>query len=160
MYAYCVLERAAKLHFPSSPDVPAGTYVLSVISHDHTFDPVCYKRLLPSPPSSLTMLPQLRIDVYETDTLPEVRPYIPGTPLSPASTVSLPYPIGPSATQKLDYYTQQQAFNLVAMFKNPMMMMMLVGGALVFAMPYLMACSFSNQNFTMPLTHCIEKYGP
>lgn len=81
---------------------------------------------------------QLRLDVLESDSLPEVRPYIPGTPLSPASPMTLPYPITLSAVQKIDFYMPRQAFNLIGMFKNPMMMMMLVGGALVFAMPYIM----------------------
>ncbi|KAI0348619.1 hypothetical protein BDW22DRAFT_1320774 [Trametopsis cervina] len=101
------------------PDVPAGTYVLSVVAHDHTFD-------------------QLRVDVLDTDTLPEVRPYVPGTPLSPAPPVTLPYPITLSATSKLDYFTQQQAFNLIGMFKSPMMLLMVFGGIMVFATPYLL----------------------
>ena len=54
------------------------------------------------------------------------------------SAIALPYPIRIAASQKLDYYTDRQGFNLLAMFKNPMMMMMLVGGVLVFAMPYIM----------------------
>ena len=81
------------------------------------------------------------MDVLETDSLPEIRPYIPGTSLSPASTVTLPYPIVLSAAAKLDFYAAHEAFNLVGMFKNPMMMMMLVGGGLVFAMPYIMVRS-------------------
>ncbi|PSR72397.1 hypothetical protein PHLCEN_2v11740 [Hermanssonia centrifuga] len=52
--------------------------------------------------------------------------------------MTLPYPITLSAVQKIDFYMPRQAFNLIGMFKNPMMMMMLVGGALVFAMPYIM----------------------
>ncbi|KIP12023.1 hypothetical protein PHLGIDRAFT_21319 [Phlebiopsis gigantea 11061_1 CR5-6] len=103
----------------SIPNVPPGIYVLSIISHDHIFD-------------------KLRVDVLETDSLPEIRPYLPGTPLLNPSAVALPYPIRISAAQKLDYYTDRQGFNLLAMFKNPMMMMMLVGGALVFSMPYIM----------------------
>lgn len=96
--------------------------------------------------------------MLDTDSLPEVRPYTPGTPLSPASSVALPYPIILSATHKLDYYTQQQAFNLIGMFQNPMMMMMLLGGGLVFAMPYLMVCSLQS-GCTVVLTTSIEKYG-
>lgn len=101
------------------PDVPAGTYILSVIAHDHTFD-------------------KLRIDVFETESLPEVRPYIPGTPLSPASTVTLPYPIVLPARQKNDYFIPRQSFNVVGMFQSPMMLMMLGMGVMVIAMPYLM----------------------
>ena len=76
--------------------------------------------------------------MLESETLPEVRPYIPGTPFSPTSPVALPYPIVLSAVHKLDFYTAHEGFNVVAMFRNPMMMMMLIGGAMVFAMPYIM----------------------
>lgn len=81
---------------------------------------------------------QLRVDVLETDFLPEVHPYIPGTPLTTPSAVALPYPIHLSASQRLDFYTQRQGFNLLGMFKSPMMMMMALGGVMVFAMPYIM----------------------
>ncbi|KAF7791928.1 hypothetical protein EIP86_002954 [Pleurotus ostreatoroseus] len=81
---------------------------------------------------------QLRIDVSESDSTTEVRPYIPGTPLSPPSPVLLSYPIVLPATHKLDFYVAHQAFNLLGMFKSPMMMMMLFGGGMVFLMPYLM----------------------
>ncbi|KAJ3552000.1 hypothetical protein NM688_g4387 [Phlebia brevispora] len=101
------------------PNVLPGTYILSVISHDHVFD-------------------KLRVDIPESESPPEVRPYIPGTPVSPASAVVLPYPIVLSPTQKLDFFMPHQAFSLVGMFKNPMMLMMLVGGGMVFLMPYLM----------------------
>ncbi|GJE86046.1 hypothetical protein PsYK624_021260 [Phanerochaete sordida] len=101
------------------PDVPPGIYILSVIAHDHVFE-------------------KLRVDVLETDTLPEVHPYVPGTPLSSSTAVSLPYPIQMSAVHRLNFYTEREGFNLVGMFKNPMMMMMLFGGGLVFAMPYIM----------------------
>jgi len=102
------------------PDVPVGTYILSVSSHDHSFD-------------------QLRIDVLnETNVLPEVRPYVPATPLNPPSTVILPYPITLVARQKNVYFVPQESFNLLAMFQNPMMIMMVVVGVMVLAMPYIM----------------------
>ncbi|KAI9062993.1 hypothetical protein FKP32DRAFT_774460 [Trametes sanguinea] len=101
------------------PDVPAGTYILSVVSHDHHFDP-------------------LRIDVFESDALPEVRPYFPGTPLSPAAPATLPYPIVLSARGRADYFVPRESFNVLAMFKNPMMMMMLGAGALMLLMPTMM----------------------
>lgn len=81
------------------------------------------------------------MDVLDTDTLPEVRPYIPGTPLTPAAPATLPYPITLSPLARLDYYTKQEAFNVVGMFKSPMMLMMLFAGGMVFAMPYLMVCT-------------------
>ena len=83
-------------------------------------------------------LSKLRVDILDTDTLPEIRPYTPGTPLTPPAPVALPYPITLSPTAKLDYFTQQQAFNLVGMFNSPMMLMMLFAGVMVFATPYLM----------------------
>ncbi|PIL32041.1 hypothetical protein GSI_06745 [Ganoderma sinense ZZ0214-1] len=101
------------------PDVPAGTYVLSVLAHDHAFE-------------------QIRVDVFESETLPEVRPYFPGTPLSPPSTVTLPYPITLSARGKYDYFIPRESFNVLAMFKNPMMMLMLVAGGLVLLTPTMM----------------------
>ncbi|KAI0732320.1 hypothetical protein C8Q72DRAFT_142763 [Fomitopsis betulina] len=101
------------------PDVPPGTYLLSVVSHDYHFD-------------------KLRVDVFETESLPEVRPYILGTPLSPPSTISLPYPILLSPRHKNDYFVERQSFNLMGMFQSPMMLMMLVMGGMMLAMPYIM----------------------
>ena len=80
----------------------------------------------------------MRIDVFESDSLPEVRPYFPGTPLSPVAPATLPYPIVLSARAKNDYFVPRESFNVLAMFKNPMMMMMLGAGVLVLLMPTLM----------------------
>ncbi|KAH9946691.1 hypothetical protein B0H21DRAFT_822606 [Amylocystis lapponica] len=101
------------------PDVPAGTYVLSVLARDFGFE-------------------KLRIDVFESESLPEVRPYIPGTPLSPAAPVTLPYPIVLHARQRNDYFVPPESFNVLGMLQNPMMLMMLGVGAMVLLMPYLM----------------------
>ncbi|KAK7694566.1 hypothetical protein QCA50_001752 [Cerrena zonata] len=101
------------------PEVPSGTYILSVMTHDYAFE-------------------RLRIDVSDTDTLPEVRPYIPGTPLSPASPVTLPYPITLHPRGKYDFYAPQESFNIIAMFKSPMMLLMLFTGVMMLAMPYIM----------------------
>lgn len=81
---------------------------------------------------------QLRVDVFETESLPEVRPYIPGTSLSPPSTVTLPYPILLTPRHKNDYFVERQSFNLMGMFQSPMMLMMLVMGGMMLAMPYIM----------------------
>ena len=80
----------------------------------------------------------MRVDVFETDSLPEVRPYFPGTPLSPAHAVTLPYPVQLAARKKLDFFGPRESFNVLAMFKNPMMMMMLGAGVLVLFMPTMM----------------------
>ncbi|KAI0321709.1 hypothetical protein OF83DRAFT_211424 [Amylostereum chailletii] len=101
------------------PDVPAGTYILSVVSHDHRFD-------------------QLRVDVVaDSESKPEIRPYTPGTPLNPPSIVTLPYPIKLQARYRSMYFVPPQSFNLLGMFNNPMMLMMVFGGLMMFAMPYL-----------------------
>ncbi|CDO72318.1 hypothetical protein BN946_scf184977.g15 [Trametes cinnabarina] len=84
------------------------------------------------------LLPQLRVDVFQSDTLPEVRPYFPGTPLSPAAPATLPYPIVLSARGRADYFVPHESFNILAMFQNPMMMMMLGAGVLVLLMPTIM----------------------
>ncbi|KAN0128364.1 Protein of unknown function (DUF2012) domain containing protein [Lactarius tabidus] len=101
------------------PDVAAGTYIVSVLSRDHVFD-------------------QLRVDVPpEPDSLPEVSPYTIGTPLNPRSPVKLPYPIKLVPRQKKSYFVPLQSFNVVQMFQNPMMLMMVFGGLMMLAMPYI-----------------------
>lgn len=101
------------------PDVPAGTYVLSVVSPHYSFD-------------------QLRIDVLDSETTLEVRPYVAGTPLNAPSTILLSYPITMVPRQKHVYFMPPDSFNLMAMFSNPMMLLMVFGGIMVFAMPYIM----------------------
>jgi hypothetical protein len=85
----------------------------------------------------LTVLVQLRIDVGSEPT-PEIRPYVLGTPFNPASSVSLPYPITLAPRSKNAYFVPRESFNLVGMFQNPMMMIMVFTGVLMFAMPYIM----------------------
>ncbi|EAU92891.1 hypothetical protein CC1G_03678 [Coprinopsis cinerea okayama7 len=105
-------------HF-TIPNVPEGTYILSIISHDHVFDSV-------------------RVDVLKGESKPEIRPYVQGTPLDPPSTVLLPYPVTLSAKESFVYFKPPESFNLVSMLSNPMMMMMVVGGVMMLGMPYLM----------------------
>ncbi|KAG6901853.1 hypothetical protein C0995_007239 [Termitomyces sp. Mi166 len=94
------------------PDVPAGTYVLSVLAPDHSFD-------------------QLRIDVVDLESKPQVRPYVIGTPLNPPSTVLLAYPITLTPKSKPPYFVPRESFNLMTMLSNPMMLMMVAGGAMI-----------------------------
>jgi len=101
------------------PDVQPGTYLLSVQSHDHTFD-------------------SLRMDITPNDTLPEVHPFVLGTPFNPVSTISLPYPITLTPRSKNAYFVPRESFNLVGMFQNPMMLIMVFTGVMMFAMPYIM----------------------
>ncbi len=81
---------------------------------------------------------KLRIDVLDSELPPVVRPYVVGTPLSPPSHIKLPYPITLFARAKYDYYIPRESFNLIGMFQNPMMMIMLFTGVMVLAMPYIM----------------------
>ncbi|KAJ7597228.1 hypothetical protein C8J56DRAFT_1041439 [Mycena floridula] len=100
------------------PDVPAGTYLLQVLSHDHSFD-------------------QLRIDVHP-DAESEARHYTPGTPFNPASPSSLSYPIEISAKQRYSYFVPPESFNLIGMLRSPMVLLMIFGGGMMLAMPYMM----------------------
>ncbi|KAJ7042536.1 hypothetical protein C8F04DRAFT_1076246 [Mycena alexandri] len=89
----------------SIPNVPVGTYILSVVSHDHVFDQ--RGRILSVPP------------------------------LNPASSIILPT-ISLPARATHSYFMPVDSFNLLGMFKNPMMLMLLFGGVMVLSMPYLM----------------------
>jgi len=101
------------------PDVQAGTYLLSVRSHDHTFD-------------------YLRVGIALNNTLPEIHPHVLGTPFNPVSSISLSYPITLSPRSKNAYFIPRESFNLVGMFQNPMMLIMVLTGVMMFAMPYIM----------------------
>ncbi|KAG0709046.1 hypothetical protein DFH29DRAFT_1036509, partial [Suillus ampliporus] len=103
----------------SIPDVPPGTYVLSVLSHDYSFDHV-------------------RIDVSPSEPLAEVRPHIFGTPLLTTTSFSLPYPIMLIPRHKNRYFSPHESFNLLGMFQSPMMMIMVLTGVMMLAMPYIM----------------------
>ncbi|KAG7450334.1 uncharacterized protein BT62DRAFT_1001172 [Guyanagaster necrorhizus] len=99
-------------------DVPTGTYILSVLTHDFVFD-------------------QLRIDVLQ-DAIVEVRPYLPGTPLNPPVPNRLQYPLALTPRTKHKYFVPPDSFNMLGMLKSPMVLMMVFTGAMVLAMPYLM----------------------
>jgi len=101
------------------PDVQPGAYLLSIESHDCTFD-------------------SLRIDVKPSESIPEVRPHVLGTPFNPASSIYLPYPVSLAPRSKNAYFVPRESFNLVGMFQNPMMMIMVFTGIMMFAMPYIM----------------------
>jgi len=101
------------------PDVQSGTYLLAVQSHDHTFD-------------------SLRIDVTADESIPEVHPFVLGTPFNPVSPISLPYPISLTPRSKSAYFVPRESFNLVGMFQSPMMLIMVFTGVMMLAMPYIM----------------------
>jgi len=93
------------------PNAPMGAYLLSVISHDHSFD-------------------HLRVDV--TNETVHAYPYTLGTPFNPPSTVSLPYPLKLTPKEKLDFFVPPQSFNLYSLLTNPMVLFA-VGGLVLFA---------------------------
>lgn len=131
---YCIHPLANTLSL--SYDVEEGSYILSVISHDYLFDTVSHNDSSLSKPLRLE---QLRIDVRsDPKSQLQVRPYVAGTPHNPPSTVVLPYPITLTPRLKNVYFVEAEAFNLLAMLKNPMILMMVVTGGLVMAMPYIM----------------------
>ncbi|EIW86556.1 hypothetical protein CONPUDRAFT_95162 [Coniophora puteana RWD-64-598 SS2] len=103
----------------SIPDVPTGAYVLSVISHDYVFD-------------------QLLLDVADSESTPDVRSHIMGTSYSPSTSANLPYPVVLVPRHKNNYFTPHESFNLLGMFQNPMMLIMVLTGAMMLAMPYIM----------------------
>ncbi|KIJ68258.1 hypothetical protein HYDPIDRAFT_106426 [Hydnomerulius pinastri MD-312] len=103
----------------SIPDVVPGTYVLSVLSHDYVFE-------------------QVRVDVSDSSPIPEIKSYIIGTPLTSHSSVSLPYPVVLTPRHKNSYFKPRDSFNLLGMFQNPMMMIMVLTGVMMLGMPYIM----------------------
>ncbi|KAF9240951.1 hypothetical protein BU15DRAFT_45398 [Melanogaster broomeanus] len=103
----------------SVPDVDAGTYILSMSSHDYAFD-------------------QVRVDIPDSSQQPEIKSYMVGTPLTSLTSVSLPYPVVLTPRHKNKYFKPRESFNLFGMFQNPMMMIMLLTGVMMLAMPYIM----------------------
>ncbi|KAI5993266.1 hypothetical protein EDD15DRAFT_2267303 [Pisolithus albus] len=103
----------------SIPDVSPGVYVLSVLSHDYTFD-------------------QLRVDISDVSSIPEIKTYVFGTPLLSSSAVSLSYPVVLSPRSKNSYFKPHESFSLLGMFQNPMMMLMLLTAGMMLATPYIM----------------------
>jgi hypothetical protein len=83
------------------------------------------------------------MDITPNDTLPEVHPFVLGTPFNPVSTISLPYPITLTPRSKNAYFVPRESFNLVGMFQNPMMLIMVFTGVMMFAMPYIMVILMS-----------------
>ncbi|KAG6336735.1 hypothetical protein ID866_2340 [Astraeus odoratus] len=80
----------------------------------------------------------LRVDVFDTPSLPEIKSHVFGSPLLSSAAVSLPYPISLTARSKNNYFKPHESFNLFRMFQNPMMMLTLVVGVMMLAMPYVM----------------------
>jgi hypothetical protein len=77
-------------------------------------------------------------DVETSAVLPEIRPYIPGTPLTTQSNVLLPYPAILNARTKHSYYQAPASFDVLSMLNSPMTLMMIAAGVMMFMMPTLM----------------------
>lgn len=61
-----------------------------------------------------------------------------GTPLTSATSASLRYPIVLMPRHKNNYFKPRESFNLLGMFQNPMMMIMVLTGAMMLGTPYIM----------------------
>lgn len=61
-----------------------------------------------------------------------------GTPLMSATSVSLRYPIVLTPRHKNSYFKPRESFNLLGMFQNPMVMIMVLTGLMMLGMPYIM----------------------
>ncbi|KAF9654338.1 hypothetical protein BDM02DRAFT_3182146 [Thelephora ganbajun] len=103
------------------PDVPEGTYILNIVARNHLFD-------------------QYRIDIVDSLSPPEVRPYLPGTPLSSTanSPVTITYPLKVHPRYKNEYFVPKESFDVMGMLQSPMIMMMGAVGVMVVALPYMM----------------------
>lgn len=129
---------------PHRPDVPEGTYILNIVARNHLFDQVGIVRSLPRC-CTTNLSPQYRIDVVDSLSPPEIRPYLPGTPLSSTanSPITIAYPLNVHPRYKNEYFVPKQSFNVMGMLQNPMIMMMGVVGIMVVALPYMMVRSLS-----------------
>ena len=100
---------------------------------------------------------QLRVDVPpEPESSPEVRPYAIGTPLNPPSPIKLPYPVKLVPRQRNSYFVPHQSFSIMLMFQNPMMLIMVFGGAMMLAMPYIMVRTLLIYHFFFLLPFLID----
>lgn len=64
-----------------------------------------------------------------------VQPFQPGREPLPTNTPSLPYPLELTLLGKEDYFTQPAGMNIFGMLRNPMVLMMLASGLLMWGMP-------------------------
>ena len=71
----------------------------------------------------------------------QIRPAPRGTPFHPTDSPHfqalplLPYPIVLNPRGQKIYVVAEKGFDIIEMFKNPMMMMMLIAGSMIFLMP-------------------------
>lgn len=99
-------------------DVPAGDYLLQAASRTHAF-----------PPLRVVVDNDANVNVYMSN---------PSHPWdAPASRQA--YPIRLRAASTVSYYTPPEAFNPLAMLRNPMILMALVSFGMLFLLPKLTA---------------------
>jgi len=127
-------------------DVAPGTYTIDVLAPDHVF-PQYRVDVLPPGESVIPW------EIHEIATIspaptpssspspPDINvyPIPPGTPhLHNPRLPLLSYPIKFQAAHRRSYEIPKQSFDIIGMFSNPMMLMMLFTGIMMFAMPKLM----------------------
>ena len=88
-------------------------------------------------------LPQLRVDVTKSsesmDSEILIRPYMPATPLNSVPAVpTTPYPLTLVARARHVYFIPRETFDVFAMFRNPLMVIMVLTVVMMLGMPYLM----------------------
>ncbi|KAG2193312.1 hypothetical protein INT46_008522 [Mucor plumbeus] len=99
------------------PHVQPGSYLLEVQSIEHVF-------------------PKIRVDVNEEN---EVQATYTGLGIDwNQRGYSVVYPLEIQAKAETEYFMQRQGFNIMGMFKNPMMLMMGFSAIMMFFMPKMM----------------------
>ncbi|CAO3681982.1 unnamed protein product [Umbelopsis vinacea] len=101
----------------NSPAVPNGNYFLEVQSVNYVF-------------------PKIRVDVEDEN----VRGAYSALGSDWATTgYEVPYPFVIKAKADAEYFLKREGFNVMNMFKNPMMIMMGLSAVMLFALPKMMA---------------------
>jgi len=119
-------------------DVAPGSYLFQVLARDHVFDQVRVDVLTEEPESpSSPITTTAPTGVFSIPSqIVEVRPVPPGTHFSPSPpNPHLPYPLVLSAHARKVYFVPHEGFNIVEMFKNPMMLMMVLAAFLILVLP-------------------------
>jgi len=81
---------------------------------------------------------KIRVDISESEPIPGVKSYVFGTPLTSHASVKLPYPVVLVPRHRNNYFMPRESFNLLGMFQNPMMMIMVLTGVMMIGMPYIL----------------------
>lgn len=113
------LSRSNTLTFPS---IPSGSHLLTLHARDHSFSPARIDVDGESIRASVTFRGN------EWGNL--------GPAMGNSTDGQLMIEMRP--TGKKDFYQRREGFNVLSIFRNPMILMAVFSGALVFGMPYLM----------------------